>query len=135
MAWLIVCPHHKLGIGGLICFFFALFYQPSLSYVRLIPLKKNITVRLNKREIVNIESNLMYQFAYVSFLIALAYTTTFLPYGRFFNRLGGNDIMLVSYLYVLLFLFFKNFRSSSLFLITKFGFLFKTYRFFQIKFV
>jgi hypothetical protein len=30
MAWLIVCPHHKTGIFGLLLFFFLLFHQPTL---------------------------------------------------------------------------------------------------------
>jgi hypothetical protein len=30
MAWLIVCPHHKTGIAGLLLFFFLLFQQPVL---------------------------------------------------------------------------------------------------------
>jgi hypothetical protein len=30
MAWLIVCPHHKTGIFGLLLFFFLLFHQPVL---------------------------------------------------------------------------------------------------------
>jgi len=34
MAWLIVCPHHKTGIFGLLYFFFVLFHQPTLHGVR-----------------------------------------------------------------------------------------------------
>jgi hypothetical protein len=32
------------------------------------------------------------------------YTNTFLPYGRFYNRLGGNIGMLAAYMYVFLYL-------------------------------
>jgi len=31
MAWLIVCPHHKTGIFGLVYFFFVLYHQPTLQ--------------------------------------------------------------------------------------------------------
>jgi quinol-cytochrome oxidoreductase complex cytochrome b subunit len=30
MAWLLVCPFHKLGIAGLVFFFVVLFYQPNI---------------------------------------------------------------------------------------------------------
>jgi quinol-cytochrome oxidoreductase complex cytochrome b subunit len=30
MAWLLVCPFHKLGIAGLVFFFVILFYQPNI---------------------------------------------------------------------------------------------------------
>jgi hypothetical protein len=30
MAWLIICPHHKTGIFGLLYFFLILFFQPLL---------------------------------------------------------------------------------------------------------
>jgi len=40
------------------------------------------------------------------------YTSSFLPYGRFYNRLGGNSGMLFSYLYVLAYLTFSFLRKS-----------------------
>jgi|TARA_B110000091_G_scaffold164254_1_gene175417 hypothetical protein len=30
MAWLLVCPHHKTGIFGLLFLFVALMYQPNI---------------------------------------------------------------------------------------------------------
>jgi hypothetical protein len=38
------------------------------------------------------------------------YCTSFLPYGRFYNRLGGNVGMLGAYMYVFFYLGFPIFR-------------------------
>lgn len=38
------------------------------------------------------------------------YTSSFLPYGRFYNRLGGNIGMLGAYLYLLIYLTFTFLR-------------------------
>jgi len=38
------------------------------------------------------------------------YTSSFLPYGRFYNRLGGNIGMLGAYLYVLLYVSITSLR-------------------------
>lgn len=31
MAWLLVCPFHKLGIAGLVFFFITLYFQPNIA--------------------------------------------------------------------------------------------------------
>lgn len=100
MAWLIVCPHHKTGIFGLILFFFLLFHQPvlhgtgeqndylkrSLTITRF-KLKRDssYTTRYN-----SVEANVWHAINFYWFFISCLYTTTFLPYGRFYNRLNGN---------------------------------------------
>jgi len=38
------------------------------------------------------------------------YTSSFLPYGRFYNRLGGNDGMLGAYMYVLAYVSITSLR-------------------------
>ena len=38
------------------------------------------------------------------------YTSSFLPYGRFYNRLGGNIGMLGAYFYVLLYVSITSLR-------------------------
>ncbi len=138
MAWLIVCPHHKTGIFGLLYFFFVLFHQPTLHGVRRRPKKKwfkmfrfDVTQKLLKyipfRNIfkrsattfMNAELNIMYQFTYTLFFMCALYTSSFLPYGRFYNRLGGNEGMLFSYLYICLYLTFSSFRKP--FSLTKYN--------------
>ena len=129
MAWLIVCPHHKTGIFGLIYFFFVLFHQPTLHGVRKKSTKKwikNLSLKkvtylekyipfkniLKQKNtyFTNVELNLFFQFTYVMFIVSAFYTSSFLPYGRFYNRLGGNKAMLAAYLYVLIYLTFTGLR-------------------------
>ena len=129
MAWLIVCPHHKTGIFGLIYFFFVLFHQPTLHGVRNKTKKKylkNLKLKninfLNKYipyknilkqkhlQFINVELNLFFQFTYFMFIMAALYTSSFLPYGRFYNRLCGNKAMLAAYFYVLAYLTFTWLR-------------------------
>jgi hypothetical protein len=42
------------------------------------------------------------------------YTASFLPYGRFYNRLGGNIGMLGAYMFVFFYLAFPIFRRPLL---------------------
>jgi len=120
MAWLIVCPHHKTGIFGLIYFFFVLFHQPTihginehnLYYQRKLLLTEN---RVNKKItykniFINGELNIYFQTTYVLFVMCALYCSSFLPYGRFYNRLGGNIGMLGSYFYLFLYLTFTSLR-------------------------
>ena len=44
------------------------------------------------------------------FIMCALYTNTFLPYGRFYNRLGGNVGMLAAYFYVFLYLAITSLR-------------------------
>jgi hypothetical protein len=100
MAWLIACPFHKTGIFGLLFFFIALYYQPNLhgtteqnNYGKRVLLFFGYKVnRVNFfiSSYFSIESNLYYQTTYTLFIMCCLYTTSFLPYGRFFTRLGGN---------------------------------------------
>lgn len=124
MAWLIACPHHKTGIFGLLFFFFVLFHQPTLHGVNeqnnyfkrsLLFLRK----KLNKLNFyissyTNQEINLYYQIFYGFFIGCALYTTSFLPYGRFYNRLGGNWGMLCAYMFVFVYLAFYIFRRPYL---------------------
>lgn len=120
MAWLIVCPYHNLGIFGLLYFFWVLFHQPTLhgmndinnQYQRRLLLfrfvfkKKDFFVK----NYFNPELSLYFQFTYATFIMCALYTSSFLPYGRFYNRLGGNIGMLGSYLYLLIYLTFTFLR-------------------------
>ena len=120
MAWLIVCPYHNLGIFGLLYFFWALFHQPTLHGMndinnqyqrrllvfRFIYKKKDFFVK----NYFNPELSLYFQFTYATFIMCALYTSSFLPYGRFYNRLGGNVGMLGSYLYLLVYLTFTFLR-------------------------
>jgi hypothetical protein len=59
---------------------------------------------------INQEINLYFQTFYGFFIGCALYTTSFLPYGRFYNRLGGNVGMLGAYMFVFVYLSFFIFR-------------------------
>ena len=139
MAWLIVCPSHRPGLFGLVYFFVILFYQPNINgtheqknyktnlFFFNLPYFKNYTLKnwfkdstSNKFQTkyqfkglkISAEYSVFYQFTYAIFVMCLFYTTTFLPYGRFYNRLGGNIGMLLSYLYVFFYLGFSTLKKN-----------------------
>ena len=121
MAWLLVCPFHKLGIAGLVFFFIVLFFQPNIH-------NDSENLNFSKKVIFNstflkestffstddilVEINLFYQIMYGFFFFCALYTFTFLPYGRFYNRLGGNVGMLGAYFFVFFYLAFPFFRKQ-----------------------
>jgi hypothetical protein len=94
--------------------FFALFHQPTLHgvnengffYKRRLLFTINRVKQKNfyKQTHLNLEMNLFFQTTYALFIMCALYTNTFLPYGRFYNRLGGNIGMLSAYFYVFLYL-------------------------------
>ena len=125
MAWLIVCPHHKTGIFGLLLFFFLLFHQPVLhgTTEQNNYLKRTLTgmkFKLNRNtsyttQYMSLEANLWHFSTFYWFVASCFYTTTFLPYGRFYNRLGGNWVMYGSYSYILIYLTFPLLRRPAAF--------------------
>lgn len=123
MAWLIVVPYHNTGIFGLIFFFWLLFLQPILHghSHQLLYLKKSLiflNFKLKKRHFfknttISIQVHLVYQVLYGLFIMACLYASSFLPYGRFYNRLGGNIGMLGSYIFIFFYLTFSSLRRSN----------------------
>jgi hypothetical protein len=125
MAWLIVCPHHKTGIFGLLLFFFLLFHQPTLhgtneqnNYLKrsLVFLRR----KLKKSSIyvgsyINLEINLYHQTTYAIFVMCALYASSFLPYGRFYNRLGGNWGLFCADCFILCYLAFPFLRRPLLY--------------------
>ena len=75
----------------------------------------------------NTELNLFHNITYTFFIICILYTTTFLPYGRFYNRIGGNLGMLAAYLFVFCWLAFSFLRKPILFDIYLNQFIWLTY--------
>ena len=124
MAWLIAIPYHNTGIFGMIFLFWVLFNQPVihgitdyLLYLKKVlvflklKLKRNVFFR--NSNLLN-EINLYHQLSYFFFFMACLYTSSFLPYGRFYNRIGGNFGMLGAYVYVFMYLTFNFFRRPIL---------------------
>lgn len=124
MAWLLVCPHHKTGIFGLLFLFITLMYQPNIhgyddneglnsSTALSLYWSTNKFLSLPTKYNKIITLSLYKQMLYTWFIMCALYTTSFLPYGRFYNRLGGNIAMLYSYMFVFVYLSFPPFRNPS----------------------
>ena len=131
MAWLIVCPSHRTGLFGLIFFFVVLYYQPNLhaNYNKGVGKAEpynpvSLTSISDTTESPNaftnngyfsstfsyiyhpttIQLELSHVFTFFIFFGAILYVCTFLPFGRFYNRVGGNATMLYAYLYIFIYL-------------------------------
>ena len=125
MAWLLVCPFHKLGIAGLLLYFVSLYFQPNmhgdsenLNFSRRITVVYGILLYYFSVFSSNIkaaaEYNFFYQTVFGFFIMCGIYTYSFLPYGRFYNRLGGNVGMLGAYVFFFFYLIFASFRKPLL---------------------
>jgi quinol-cytochrome oxidoreductase complex cytochrome b subunit len=124
MAWLIACPNHITGVIGLFLFFLILFYQPTLHGLNQEKIQINLKhTQTNAQVFNNLEISLLYQYCYASFILALLYTSSFLPYGRFYNKLGGSNTLILTYVYILIFLLFNKIRTFSFFSYINFLFL------------
>lgn len=123
MAWLIVCPSHRTGLFGLVYFFVILYYQPNLhaNYNKNTGNNENIDKNSLFSKISNlfvyfrstfnynyqptaIQLEISHTFTFFIFFGAILYVCTFLPFGRFYNRVGGNVTMLYAYLYIFIYL-------------------------------
>lgn len=125
MAWLIACPYHYLGIFGLVYFFVVIFFQLDIiGHTDAGTSKKSKTAGLgfilnwgNDRYFiqwarVEAEVELQWQVSFTLFLIAVAYVSSYLPYGRFYHSIGGNDMTLISFLYIFSYLGFTSIRYA-----------------------
>lgn len=123
MAWLVVCPYHKTGVFGILFFFFILFYQPNIHgffkiflkniffFFRLVFKKSHYYEENDKVITYDLKKQILYFF----FFFACMYTTSFLPYGRFYHRIGGNFGMFLSYMFVFSYLAFSMLRNLLIF--------------------
>lgn len=120
MAWLTVCPMHLTGIFGLLMFFFALYHQVTLTGTSDFMPKQQLTRRplassqvyIDPRAF-NADTSFLDHIMFVVFAMALLYTGSFLPAGRYYHRVYGNFGILVSYYYVLAYLVFPAIRYPS----------------------
>lgn len=120
MAWLIACPYHKTGVFGLLLLFFLLFFQPTIHGTneqnnhlkRSVPFLRRKLKRSSMfvSSYFILESNLYHQTTYALFILCCLYGSSFLPYGRFYNRLGGNWGLFGSDCFILCYLAFPALR-------------------------
>lgn len=92
MSWLVVCPHHYLGLLGLVLFMVSMYFQPN---IKATVLQTYFTFK---------EYSLVKKIHVTTFAASIMYCASYLPYGKFFNRLGGNMATLASFMFILYFL-------------------------------
>jgi hypothetical protein len=66
----------------------------------------------NNWNTINYDISLQWLISYSVFILAILYTLSYLPYGRFYNKVGGNFSLLFSYFYIFGFLTFTFIRNS-----------------------
>nr|YP_004841736.1 apocytochrome b [Ichthyophthirius multifiliis]AEL89278.1 apocytochrome b [Ichthyophthirius multifiliis] len=114
MAWLTVCPFHKIGLFGLVFYFFILFYQPTILglneqnyYSKKLTLISPFGILTNEvysNKIYSLDDNVFHHITYFIFIVSALYVVSYLPYGRFYNRINGNIGTLCSFTYIFLYL-------------------------------
>lgn len=98
MSWLLFCPHHYLGIFGLIAFLVVVYFHP------------NILDKINKlsssiKRIGTHDKSYINMVAYSLFLLCCFYTASYLPCGKYFTYVQGNEATTFSYIYIFIYWF------------------------------
>lgn len=93
MGWLLFCPHHYLGIFGLIAFFVIAYFHPNI-FNWFIKIYNNI------KQFINFNKSFIWSNLYFIFIICILYTISYLPCGKYFTFVQGNIATTFSYLYV-----------------------------------
>ena len=76
--------------------------------------KQNVVYRLQLEKVV-VWHDFQWRMSFAVFLVAIAHTLTYLPYGRFYNRLGGNMSFLLTYIYIFSYLGYTFLRDTWFF--------------------
>ena len=115
MAFLLVIPHALIGVFGLALFFILIYYQISLHNAGELRSYKSglfkglVNTNFFKNYSIrsfHVDFSFVYQLRFFVFMLACLYTTTFLPNGKYYLAVGGNDALLASYIIIFLHLTF-----------------------------
>lgn len=129
MGWLVACPFHYTGLLGLVLFFVSFYFQPNIigrnetqSYSSIKTFLFNLywefearTKRFVQLKRTFADTDTFYRATYALFLICIWYAFSYLPFGRFFNRLGGNGASLLAYVYLFIYLSSSYLRVPRLY--------------------
>ena len=86
-------------------------------------IKKTHIKVYNSWNAINYDLSLQWLLSFSLFFVAVLYSLSFLPYGRFYNKVGGNFALLFSYFYIFGFLLFMFIRNSWILNNTKYNLL------------
>lgn len=95
MGWLLFCPHHYIGIFGLIAFLVFIYFQPNVFGKSI--KKQQFVLFLCKQDKSSLSLTVFFLF-----LICILYSGSYLPCGKYFTFLGGNKATTFSYLFIYL---------------------------------
>lgn len=95
MSWLIFCPHHYIGIFGLVIFFIGVYFQPNI-FNFFFKLYRLIKLCLNY-----MRSRISY-IIFSLFFGCCMYTISYLPCGKYFTYVYGNQATTISFMYIFL---------------------------------
>jgi len=105
MGWLLLCPHHYIGVFGLVLLMVTIYFQPNLKTTDY----REIFIKNNDIYLVHVTT-------YSIFILCFLYAFSMLPYGRFYNEIGGNSGLMYSYMYIFLYLIFDFLYYPNMFL-------------------
>lgn len=98
MSWLLFCPHHYLGIFGLIAYLLISYFQPNIFNV-IFDIYNNIKLFINF-----VYSSLSMTF-YFLYILCCLYSISYLPCGKYFTYVQGNIATTFSYIYIYIYWF------------------------------
>lgn len=114
MGWLIVCPHHYIGVIGLVLYMGVIYFQIHIK-------KFTVDFYYNSEATPDIEKSVVHMLMSLLLVLCVLYTSSILPFGKYYNRLHGNNMLLFSYIYILVYLtrtpqllYLKIYRSMLL---------------------
>lgn len=104
MSSLVVIPHHYFGFFYVILFFISLIFLPYWEDTERV-FKFNIsTVYLNIR--LPHDLNIISSYFFILFILLLTYATLIIPTGRYFISLGSSEVLVLTFWYIIVYLFF-----------------------------
>lgn len=133
MGWLVACPFHYTGLLGLASFFCIFYFQPNIlksntfasvsgfnSVILSIYYFIGLLTQYNTYNTTTVDTrSIFYLSWYAVMLCSVYYTFSYLPYGRFFNRLGGNGSSLLAYAYIYFYFGTTLFRVPHFFTLAR----------------
>lgn len=104
MSSLVVIPHHYFGFFYVILFFISLIFLPFWEDNEKI-LKFSISSDyLNIKLPLDLNNTALYFFTL--FILLLTYTALIIPTGRYFISLGSSEVLVLTFWYIIVYLFF-----------------------------
>lgn len=98
MGWLLFCPHHYLGIFGLVSFMVIFYFHTELFNFIFNKLKNLYKVSLDLTSFWGL-------IFFWIFFLNLVYTLSYLPCGKYFTFVKGNEATTFAYIFIFFYWF------------------------------